>query len=65
MIREGFNVFLTGDRNLQFQQDLPRMSISVIILSGTGTRLVDTMPLMPKVMAALATVRSGMVTTVC
>ena len=57
-----FDVFLTGDRNLTFQQDLHRFEIAVVVLHAPSTQLRDTQPLMPKVLELLPTVRSGEVT---
>lgn len=59
-----FDVFLTGDRNLTFQQDLHRFHIAVIVLHAPSTQLRDTQPLMPKVTELLSTVRSGEVTDI-
>ena len=54
-----FDVFLTGDRNLTFQQDLHRFAIAVVVLHAPSTQLRDTQPLMPKVLELLPTVRRG------
>jgi hypothetical protein len=32
MRQERFNVFITGDRNLQFQQHLPASGVAVVVL---------------------------------
>lgn len=39
----GFEVFLTGDRNLRFQQNLSHLSLAVIVLEARSTRLADTL----------------------
>ena len=45
LMREaGFDVFLTADRNLQFQQNLPPTGVAVIVLAAPSTRLVDPLP---------------------
>lgn len=54
-----FDVFLTGDRNLMFQQDIHRFTRAVIVLHAPSTQLRDTGALMPKVMEVVSTVRSG------
>jgi hypothetical protein len=56
---EAFDVFLTGDRNVGFQQGLRQYNIAVIVLHAPSTQLRDTQPLMPKVIELLSTVRSG------
>lgn len=58
-----FDVFITVDRNLSFQQNLPQFDIAVIILQAPSNRLADLQPLAPKVLAILATVAKGEATT--
>ena len=45
---EGFQVFLTGDRNLQFQQNLVRARIDVVILVAPSNKIEDLLPLVPR-----------------
>ena len=59
-----FQVFITGDRNLSFQQNLPGVSIAVLVLKAASIRLVHTRPLMPKVLALLPSLQPGQVITV-
>jgi predicted nuclease of predicted toxin-antitoxin system len=59
-----FQVFITGDRNLSFQQNLPGFSIAVLLLKADSIRLVHTRPLMPKVLALLPALKPGQVTVV-
>ena len=54
-----FDVFLTVDRNLSFQQNLPRFRIAVVILRASSNRLADLKPLAPKVLALLPTLAAG------
>jgi predicted nuclease of predicted toxin-antitoxin system len=56
-----FDVFLTGDRNLAFQQNITKHHIGVIVLHAVSTQLHHTLPLMPKVLAALPSLRSGQI----
>ena len=44
-----FDVFITGDRNLSFQQNIRYKGISVVVLAGKTTQLEDTIPLMTQV----------------
>jgi hypothetical protein len=64
MKQERFDVFITGDRNLQFQQHVPAASVAIVVLAAKSTRLTDTLPLMPSVLAQLATLQAGSVTVV-
>lgn len=52
-----FDVFLTGDRNLAFQQNLTQFDLAVIVLEAPSTRLADTAPLMSQVLSVLATIQ--------
>ena len=50
-----FDVFITADSNLTFQQNLAKFNLAVIVLEAQSTRLSDTMPLMERVLNALTT----------
>ena len=54
-----FDVFVTVDRNLSFQQHLPRYSIAVIVLRARSNRLQDLRPLVPKLLEVLPTAKRG------
>jgi predicted nuclease of predicted toxin-antitoxin system len=56
---EEFDVFITADSNLSFQQNVPTFKIAVIVLHAESTQLHHTMLLMPKVSALLATLKPG------
>ena len=59
-----FDVFITVDRNLSFQQNLPQFDIAVIVLQAPSNPLADLKPLVPEVLAILASVAKGQATTV-
>lgn len=52
---EHFDVFLTADQNLQFQQNLSALPIAVAVLAAPANRLEDLRPLIPELLAQLAT----------
>lgn len=54
-----FDVFITVDRNLSFQQNLPKFNIAVLVLHATSNRLADLRPLIPKVLSILPTLHKG------
>ena len=54
-----FDVFLTVDLNLSYQQDMRRFNISVVVLVARGNRLADLGPLMPQVLEVFAEIRPG------
>jgi hypothetical protein len=59
-----FDVFITVDRNLSFQQNLPQFKIAVVVLHAFSNRLADLKPLAPKILEVLATVTKGIATVV-
>ena len=63
-VENGFGVFLTGDRNLSFQQNLTESSIAIVVLEADGIQLHHTLPLMPKVLAILPELKPGTVVRV-
>ena len=54
-----FDVFVTVDQNLSFQQNLTSHPIAVIVLRAKSNRLAELEPLMPKLLAAIASSRRG------
>jgi hypothetical protein len=54
----GFDVFVTADRSVEFQQNLEKLRIAVIILGGRN-RLPDLKLLMPELHEAIATIGPG------
>ena len=54
-----FDVFITVDRNLSFQQNLPKFNIAVLVLHASSNRLDDLKPLAPKILATLPTLNKG------
>ena len=59
-----FDVFLTVDRNLSFQQPIQKFDIAVVILRVSTNRLSDLKPLVPRVLTILPEARPGEVTWV-
>ena len=59
-----FDVFLTGDRNLTFQQVPSKFNIAVVVLQAESIQLPHTLPLMPKVLTLLPTLQPGRVVNV-
>ena len=56
---ENFDVFVTVDRNLSFQQDLGSLSIADIVLQARTNRLAELRPLIPGLMAAIESAKPG------
>jgi hypothetical protein len=57
---QAFDVFVTVDRNLSFQQNLATRSISVVVLRAKTNRLADLVPLVPSLLSAIETATPGM-----
>ena len=62
LAEKDFDVFLTVDRNLSFQQHLPKFAIAVIVLRAVANRLSDLKPLVPKLLEAIPVAEQGKVT---
>lgn len=48
-----FDVFLTADKNLEFQQNLAELPIAVVVLHVRSTRIEEIAPLMPELLKLL------------
>jgi hypothetical protein len=62
--KKQFDVFITGDLNLNFQQDITKYNIAVVVLHAESTQLHHTLPLIPKVQTLLPTLKPGQVVDV-
>lgn len=54
-----FDVFVTGDRNLFFQQHLPHFTIAIIVLQAPTNRLKDLRPLVSQLQRMVPVVPKG------
>lgn len=61
---EEFDVLLTGDKNIQYQQNLATLPIPIVVLVAVSNRIEALRPLIPQVKALLATVQPGQVVRV-
>ena len=59
LAEQEFDVFVTVDRNLAFQQNLPRFNIAVAVLRASSNRLADLKPLAPKLPPMLSSLEKG------
>jgi len=59
LAEQDFDVFITVDRNLAFQQNLPKFNLAVLVLHATSNRLADLKPLAPKILSTLPTLTKG------
>jgi predicted nuclease of predicted toxin-antitoxin system len=63
-VENGFDVLMTMDSNMVYQQNFPIQSIAVIVLRASSNRLADTQPLMRKVGHALTNLQKGTLTVI-
>ena len=59
-----FDVFVTVDRNLPFQQHLPKFEIAVILLRAKTNRIDDLRVLVPDLVSAIPSAKKGVVTPI-
>jgi len=59
-----FDVFVTVDRNLSFQQHLPKFAIAVILIHCKSNRVQDLLELLTDLLAAIPRAPVGEVTHV-
>lgn len=57
----GFDAFVTADQNLQFQQNLSRAKLCVIVLVALSNRIEDLLPPVPRLLATLSSASPGTV----
>ena len=56
-----YDVFLTTERNLPYQQDLTRRPFAILVLGARANRVPELLPLVPLVREALPTLERGQV----
>ena len=56
-----FQVLLTGDQNLEFQQNLTTLPIAVIVMVGVNNRIEILRPLISDVLETLGTIQPGQI----
>ena len=56
-----FDVFVTLDQNMQYQQNLSKSSMAVLLLAVSNNRFESIQPLVSKVLFALKSLKPGQV----
>ena len=54
-----YDVLITVDRNIPFQQSIASLQIAVLIFVGTGITYADLKPLVPQALKTLSQIRPG------
>ena len=57
----GFDVFVTANRNLEFQQNLAKARLGITVQSSPSNALEDFIRLVPNLLAAIPENRAGLV----
>lgn len=54
-----FDVFLTMDQNLEFQQNLASLPVAVLVIEAVSNRIEDLAPLVPEILKQLNHIQPG------
>jgi len=54
-----FDVLITGDGSLPYQQVVAGRSVAVVVLKGRGNKLGNVLPLVPALLAVLDEIKAG------
>lgn len=57
----GFDALITVDRGIEYQQDVTRTGLGLVVLLASSNRVEALLPLAPAVVEALATLRPGQI----
>jgi hypothetical protein len=60
----GFEVFITNDSSIEFQQNVKKIGIGVIAIVDVRNRIQDLRPMIPKVLESLTKIVPGEVITI-
>lgn len=62
--QERFEVFVTADKRLEYQQNVRTLRIAVVVVAAESTRLEHMRRLLPRLRVAIAEAKSGTVVVV-
>lgn len=57
--RGQFDVFVTMDQNIPFQQNVPALKVGVVVIRAASNRMADLRPLVPALLAAPDGIQPG------
>lgn len=63
-IEDEFDIFLTVDQNLQYQQNLTNTKIAIIVLNVISNRYEDIVPIIPSCISAINRIKQGELVTI-
>jgi predicted nuclease of predicted toxin-antitoxin system len=56
---EGFEVFVTADQNLEYQQNLVHSGLGIVVVKAARNRMTELRPLIPSLLDAVLSARPG------
>ena len=56
-----YDVLVTMDRSIEFQQRISRLPFGIVLVRAPSTRIQDLKPLVPSILSALDAVKPGRV----
>ena len=59
LMRGQFDAFITVDSNLAYQQNLSILPVAVVVLRAPSNKIEDLRPLLPGLLATLASLKPG------
>ena len=59
LAEQEFDVFVTVDRNLSYQQHLPKYNVILIVLRAISNRVQDLVPFADKILQNMADLSAG------
>ncbi len=57
----GFEIFVTADQNLQYQQNVALAKIGIIVLIAPTNRLIDLQPFINEILTVIPAIKRGQV----
>ena len=64
LVAAEFDIFITVDRNLQYQQNLTMLDLAVLVLEAASNRLADLQLLVPLILDAIPIAPKGQAMTI-
>ena len=58
-VRDQYNAFITMDRAIEFQQNIPALPFGVILVRAESNRMPHLRPLVPAILDAIAAAKPG------
>ena len=62
--QRGFQIFPTVDKGIEFEQNVTRRSLAVLVVRARSSKLKDLLPHLPEILQRLRSIRAGEVTRI-